>query len=149
MIAHKRSLIRLSRTIANLALLLAGPAAAQGIFTNVAEDLRFPLPDFDYAAVGDYDNDGRPDLYLEPRIGSDVILLHNNEDGSFSEWESMSLPDELKGLPGEIGLNAGASFGDYDNDGDLDLFVRRGWRVSQLSVDAMHCCATIVTASWM
>ena len=66
------------------------------------------------AAVGDYDNDGWPDLHVA-NFGQDR-LYRNNGDGSFSdvtERARISVP----------GWSAAPSFGDFDRDGDLDLFV--------------------------
>ncbi len=66
------------------------------------------------AAVGDYDNDGRPDLYVT-NFGVSR-LYHNNGDGTFTD-----LAEKL-GLARK-GWSSGASWGDYDGDGRLDLFV--------------------------
>ena len=67
-------------------------------------------------AVGDYDNDGFPDLYITS-YGKNV-LYHNNGDGTFTD------------VTQKAGVSAGgwsvsAGFFDYDNDGHLDLFVTR------------------------
>ena len=67
------------------------------------------------AAVGDYDNDGREDLYITYLDGA--VLYHNNGDGSFSDVTSRA----NVGNSGHWGTSA--SFGDYDNDGYLDLYV--------------------------
>ena len=65
-------------------------------------------------AVGDYDNDGRPDIY----VGNFGVsrLYHNNGDGTFTDVA------EKVGVARK-GWSTGASFGDYDGDGRLDLFV--------------------------
>ena len=65
-------------------------------------------------AVGDYDNDGRPDIY----VGNFGVsrLYHNNGNGTFTDVA------EKLGVARK-GWSTGASFGDYDNDGRLDLFV--------------------------
>ena len=65
-------------------------------------------------AVGDYDNDGRPDMYVS-NFGVSR-LYHNNGNGTFSD-----VADKL-GVARK-GWSTGASFGDYDVDGRLDLFV--------------------------
>jgi tetratricopeptide (TPR) repeat protein len=65
-------------------------------------------------AVGDYDNDGFPDLVV-CRYGS-VLLFCNNGDGTFGELA------EASGLS-DRGWSSSAAFGDLDRDGDLDLYV--------------------------
>lgn len=65
-------------------------------------------------AVGDYDNDGRPDIYVT-NFGVSR-LYHNNGNGTFSD-----LADKLS--VARKGWSTGASWGDYDGDGRLDLFV--------------------------
>ena len=64
--------------------------------------------------VGDYDNDGRPDMYVT-NFGVSR-LYHNNGNGTFSDVA------EKLGVARK-GWSTGASFGDYDGDGRLDLFV--------------------------
>ena len=65
-------------------------------------------------AVGDYDNDGRPDMFVS-NFGV-ARLYHNNGDGTFTDVA------EKVGVARK-GWSTGASWGDYDGDGRLDLFV--------------------------
>jgi hypothetical protein len=64
--------------------------------------------------VGDYDNDGWPDLYLTCMGGN--VLYHNNGDGTFTDVTA-------KAGVADGRWSAGASFGDYDLDGFVDLMV--------------------------
>jgi hypothetical protein len=65
-------------------------------------------------AVGDYDNDGHPDMYVT-NFGVSR-LYHNNGNGTFSDVA------ERLGVARK-GWSTGPSWGDYDGDGRLDLFV--------------------------
>jgi len=65
-------------------------------------------------AVGDYDNDGRPDMYVS-NFGVSR-LYHNNGDGTFTDVA------EKLGVARK-GWSTGPTWGDYDGDGRLDLFV--------------------------
>jgi len=64
--------------------------------------------------VGDYDNDGWPDIYVS-NFGKNR-LYHNNHDGTFTDVA------EKAGVA-LGGWSTGATWGDYDHDGFLDLFV--------------------------
>ena len=65
--------------------------------------------------VGDYDNDGDPDLFLS-RLRS-YQLLRNRGDGTFEDATGAS------GLAGPRDNPTSAAFADLDDDGDLDLYV--------------------------
>ena len=86
-----------------------------GTFTDVTEKAGVANDRWGYGcAVGDYDNDGWPDLYVT-NYGKNR-LYHNNRDGTFTDVA------EKAGVT--IGTwSTGATFGDYDGDGRLDLFV--------------------------
>jgi len=77
------------------------------------------------AAIVDYDDDGRPDIFLvngsrlspSPSDAAPVShLYHNNGDGTFVDVT------EKAGVGGS-GWGQGVCAGDYDNDGHIDLFV--------------------------
>jgi hypothetical protein len=65
-------------------------------------------------AVGDYDNDGFPDLYVTAY--GKATLYHNNRDGTFTDVTA-------KAGVSAPGWTTSAVWFDYDNDGRLDLFV--------------------------
>jgi enediyne biosynthesis protein E4 len=71
--------------------------------------------------VGDYDNDGWPDLYVT-NVGASR-LYHNNHDGTFTDLATHA-GVALDGGSADVKIDhTGATFGDYDGDGNLDLFV--------------------------
>ena len=86
-----------------------------GTFTNVADKAGVTNERWGFGVtVGDYDNDGWPDLYVS-NFGENR-LYHNNHDGTFTDVA------EKAGV--QLGnWSTGATFGDYDGDGKLDLFV--------------------------
>jgi hypothetical protein len=86
-----------------------------GTFTDVAQQAGVTNDRWGFGvAVGDYDNDGWPDLYVT-NFGKNR-LYHNNHDGTFTDVA------EKAGVA--LGnWSTGATFGDYDGDGRLDLFV--------------------------
>jgi hypothetical protein len=92
-----------------------------GTFTDVTE--RAGVAGAGYGmgvAVGDYDNDGRPDLFLANVNGNQ--LFHNNGDGTFTDVTAKA------GLSGPVYKgrkmwSIAAGWFDYNNDGLLDLFV--------------------------
>jgi hypothetical protein len=87
-----------------------------GTFTDVTEKAGVGFPCWAMgAAVGDFDNDGWPDLVVTCFGG--IVLYRNNGDGTFTDVTKQA------GLDGDSGWATGAAFGDYDNDGYDDLFV--------------------------
>jgi enediyne biosynthesis protein E4 len=88
-----------------------------GTFTDVTEQAGVAGGGYGMgAAVGDYDGDGFPDLYVTQYGRS--ILYHNNGDGTFADVT------EKAGLAAP-GWASSALWFDYDSDGKLDLFVCR------------------------
>jgi enediyne biosynthesis protein E4 len=86
-----------------------------GTFTDVAQQAGVTNDRWGFGvAIGDYDNDGWPDIYVT-NFGKNR-LYHNNHDGTFTDVA------EKAGVA--LGnWSTGATFGDYDGDGKLDLFV--------------------------
>ena len=86
-----------------------------GTFTDVAAKAGVTNDRWGFGvAIGDYDNDGWPDIFVT-NYGKNR-LYHNNHDGTFTdvaEKATLTLGN----------WSAGATWGDYDGDGRLDLFV--------------------------
>jgi hypothetical protein len=69
----------------------------------------------------DYDNDGDLDLFVTNSGGENNFLYRNNGPAGFAKITEGAIP-----LVRDGGNSFGSSWGDYDNDGDLDLFVANG-----------------------
>ena len=68
-------------------------------------------------AVGDYDNDGDPDVFLSA-VGSNLLLRNEGGGASFVDVTAQA------GVGGDSrAWSTSSAFLDYDNDGDLDLLV--------------------------
>ena len=89
----------------------------KGRFRDVTTEAKLDLSLFGQGVtVGDYDNDGDPDLFLTAVGG---VRLLRNDKGVFSD-----VTKECQVEPGS-GWFTSAAFFDLENDGDLDLFVCR------------------------
>ena len=91
-----------------------------GSFAEVARLAGVDDPDASFTHTwGDYDGDGFLDLYVADGVtgdGSPNKLFHNQGDGSFVDVASVA------GVANR-GKTLGVAFGDYDDDGDLDLYA--------------------------
>jgi enediyne biosynthesis protein E4 len=86
-----------------------------GTFTDVTDKAGIATPCFAMGgAIGDYDNDGWPDMYVTCFGGN--VLYHNNGDGTFTDVTA-------KAGVADGRWSTGAAFGDYDGDGLVDLMV--------------------------
>jgi hypothetical protein len=85
-------------------------------FTDVTESAGVGDPGYGLGVtIGDYDNDGDPDLYLN-NYGPNV-LYRNNGDGTFTDVTKKA------GVDNGFQVGAGTCFLDMDKDGDLDLYA--------------------------
>ena len=88
-----------------------------GHFVNVTREAKLDFRGQGMGcAVGDYDNDGKPDLAVS--MDGRVLLFHNEGNRTFKDVTQES------GIF-TTGLALGLTFIDYDHDGDLDLYVTR------------------------
>lgn len=98
-----------------------------GTFINVTKKSGI-LPPFDEDRAGrgvnwgDYNNDGWLDIYVSNYRLQENFLWHNNGDGTFTNLASLLgvAGDEVNGW---FGHTIGSDWGDYDNDGNLDLIT--------------------------
>ena len=114
--------------------LLAEPSAAQPYFEDVTQETIGIVP-FNPVPIAfwDYNNDGSPDLFLGDGggfsgliRGATFSLLHNPGKGRFASHNAR-LPATIAH---QAALGDGVAFGDYDNDGDPDLFLTIGSVIS-------------------
>ncbi|MFP5226614.1 MAG: FG-GAP repeat domain-containing protein, partial [Acidobacteriota bacterium] len=107
-------------TVAQALKGIAAPGALyhnnhDGTFTDVTAKSGLNSPCLaNGGAVGDYNNDGWPDLYITCLGGN--ILYRNNGDGTFTDVTAQAHVSDGR-------YSTGASFGDYDRDGNVDLMV--------------------------
>jgi hypothetical protein len=86
-----------------------------GTFTNITAGSGLDAPMYGLGvAIGDYDNDGRDDVYITA-LGGDH-LFHNEGNGKFKDVTKAA------GIKNDS-LGTSAAWLDYDRDGKLDLFV--------------------------
>jgi hypothetical protein len=108
-----------------------------GTFTDTSAAVALPYGKPGYAATWtDYDDDGDPDLYVvsDHHTGND--LWRNDGPGLAGTWHFTNV-SEASGA----GLSAdamGIAVGDYDEDGDLDLFTSDIGRTNLLRNDLDH-----------
>ena len=88
-----------------------------GTFTAITNDpIVSDKAPSDGATWGDYDNDGNIDCFVVNWYGVNNLLYKNNGNGAFTQITSGNIVNDG-------GYSETASWGDYDNDGFLDLYV--------------------------
>jgi hypothetical protein len=93
-----------------------------GTFTECAKACGIRIADcVKGVACADYDNDGRPDLYLSVRDGKN-ILLHNDGPDANGQWHFSNVTAQSGPITEPL-FSFGTFFFDYDNDGWEDLLV--------------------------
>ena len=96
-----------------------------GTFTNVADESGVDYAGFVKGVVsGDYNNDGRPDIYVSVQGGDNLLFRNDGPASDQRGWRFTNVAREA-GVTEPIS-SFGALFFDYDNDGWPDLFVV-GW----------------------
>ncbi|OFY65607.1 MAG: hypothetical protein A2Y71_16695 [Bacteroidetes bacterium RBG_13_42_15] len=112
----------------DLDLVLGGMSASGGLYVTtlyknvngVFTDINAGLPGIYQGSMvwGDYDNDGDQDILISGRLynGQFLSSIYRNNNGTFIDISA--------GLTGLVASSA--AWGDYDNDGDLDLFMSGG-----------------------
>ena len=92
-----------------------------GTFTKVTAGDIVNTPSYGSGcAWGDYNNDGWLDLYVTNGGGGPNFLYKNNHNGTFTR---ITTGPEVT----DAGAGFGCCWGDFDNDGDLDLFVANNY----------------------
>ncbi|MEK6675417.1 MAG: CRTAC1 family protein [Planctomycetota bacterium] len=111
-----------------------------GTFTDVAKELGVAHIGFVKAAVwGDYNNDGRPDLYLSCLNAPNVLFKNNGINGADPAKSYWPFTDETAAAGMTHPLRSfPAWFWDYDNDGWLDILVAS---FSVFLTDSVHAVA--------
>ncbi|MEW6753110.1 MAG: CRTAC1 family protein, partial [Candidatus Latescibacterota bacterium] len=118
-------------SIAGAVLGLCGPAAGQPLFVDVTDSLCGGTS-FQAVAVawGDYDSDGWVDLFVPQwRTSRTRLALWHNEAGRRLTDDAVAA-EAAASSPQENYAGFGSAFGDYDNDGDLDVHAPVGAAVS-------------------
>lgn len=95
-----------------------------GTFTDVASEVRLAHAGQSTAAVFvDYDNDGDLDIFVASFSSPNRLFRNDGPVGG--QWRFTDVTIQSGLAESDVGFDC--SFGDYDNDGDLDLFITRSF----------------------
>ncbi len=110
--AFTPSLLLKNTTVNGGPLSFEDVAESAGIFSMVGMDMAC-------GAWADYDNDGDQDMLIPTMPTWPVFFYRNDGDGTFTEIS------ETNGLSASVGSSRAGIWADYDNDGDLDVYITR------------------------
>ena len=113
--------------VATLLLLIATHSSVfSGTFTDVTGSAGLNGTGFPFGNPiwGDFNHDGNLDLFVDNHYQEPPYLYRSNGDGTFTDIRPTS------GLRA-LGDRHGSAWADFDNDGDLDLFITKGARRGQ------------------
>ena len=140
--------MRISQTAATLALALVASACGAGgpepLFASLSasetgldfENRIEETQDFNVftyrnffngggVGVGDFDGDGRPDVYLTANLGPNKLFVNRTEPGGPVRFQDVT---EASGAAGTRAWSTGVSVADVDGDGRLDIYVSNAGR---------------------
>ncbi|MFA7123554.1 MAG: VCBS repeat-containing protein [Candidatus Delongbacteria bacterium] len=122
-------------------LVVAASLFSQEMFTDIGAELIGVY--YNGAAWGDYDNDGDLDIVLAGSTegGSYATKIYRNDSGNFTDIDA--------GLPGMY--NSTVVWGDYDNDGDLDIIhtvMGTGFKIYRNDSGSFTILSSVVSASF-
>jgi len=107
-------------TVALLILVIQSVTGQEAPFTRITVGpVATDGGDSTGVAWGDYDQDGYLDLFVSNFGTPRNFLYHNNQDGTFTRVDSAPITTDIMTAEGCV-------WADFDNDGDLDLFVSVG-----------------------
>jgi hypothetical protein len=110
-----------------------------GTFANIVTGIMTNHGASATAAWVDYDNDGNLDLFVSRFDGSANLLYRNNGDGTFEKMNAATVGSVVS----DIAQFIDCSWGDYDNDGFVDLFLT-SWGMARAVLGSTTSTTTTV-----